>query len=227
MAAGVAALAVLAVSGCGSTNLHSGSAAVVDGTPISQSKVDTMVMAACGFVKANDEANGQPGPTQSVARLRNQLANSYIVFQLDDRAARKLHITVSDAAIARIPSPIPKGVSASDRATLRQFFYQATRSQLQEAVIGEHLKDPSVTTAENITRANLNSFAAAASNYLTRFRANQDVTVNPSYGMWSGTALQPASGSLSDAVSANAQKWLSLRGGGGQPSDLPPSQACG
>ncbi len=225
--AGFAALAVLAVSGCGSTNLHSGSAAVVDGTPISQTQVDKMVMAACGFVKANRLAAGQPAPSQPVAVLRNQLANSYIIFVLDNRAARKLHISVTEAAISRFPSPIPKGVSASDRATLKQFFHQATRSRLQEAVIGEHLKDPSATTAAKITQANIRSYGAAASNYLTRFRANQDVAANPSYGMWSGTALQPASGSLSDAVSANAQKWLSLRGGGGQPSDFPPSQLCG
>lgn len=226
-AAGVAALAVLAVSGCGSTNLHSGSAAVVDGTAISQSQVDTMVMAACGFIKANNEANHQPGLNQSVAGLRNNLANSYIVFLLDDRAARKLHISISEAAISRFPSPIPKGVSAADRATLKQFFHQATKSQLQEAVIGEHLKDPSVTTADKITRANITSYGHAAMNYLSRFRVNQDVTVNPSLGIWSGTALQPGSGSLSDAVSTKAKKWLTLRSGGGSPSDLPTSQRCG
>lgn len=227
MSAGLAAVAVLAVSGCGSTNLHSGSAAVVDGTPISQSQVDKMVLAACSFVKQQRLAAGQAQVGQPVASLRTNIANSYIDFILDSRAARKLHISISEAAIARFPSSIPKGVSEADRARLQQFFHQTARSRLEEAVIGAHLKDPSVTTPDKVTRANLEALATAARNYLARFRANQNVTVNPVYGMWSGTTLQPASGSLSDAVSASAKKWLSLRGGGGQPSDLPPSQVCG
>ena len=49
------------VSSCG-TDLRPGTAATVDGTDISQSKVDDMVEAACNYLHVQNAGNAQAAP---------------------------------------------------------------------------------------------------------------------------------------------------------------------
>ena len=86
-------------------------------------------------------------------------------------------LTVSPAAIAKVTSSqkIPPGLSSSDQQLLTQFFYDSAKAQLQQATIGAHLKDPSVTNADNVTSADITAATAVPH----AFTAKQSVTVSP------------------------------------------------
>jgi hypothetical protein len=218
--AGLAAVLVVVLTGCGA-NFHPGEAAIVDGTGISSGSVDDLVLAACDYSKQGRVSQGGAVPTQSMARLRFSITQALIQFILNDKAARQLGVTVSDAKIAAVAgaATMPRGVSASTRKLLTTFFHESARAQLQQAVIGAHLRDPKITTADAVTQDDLK----AAAPYLKKFAAKQHVVVDPSYGRWNGTALVAASGSLSVPVS--------VKPGGTDAAtavkDLPPSQVCG
>lgn len=211
------AAAVLMLAGCG-TNFHPGAAAVVNDHAISESEVDNLVLAACEYSKEVRLEQGGAEPGQSMASLRSSLAAALIRFEITDEAATQLGLSVSDAKIAELTAAnqIPPGLSETTRELLEGFFLDASRAQLQQAVVGAHLSDPQVTTADHITSAD----SDAATQYLNHFAAKQDVTVNPSYGSWDGSALVHGSGSLSDPVSTTATAAAPV-------ADLPPSQVCG
>lgn len=219
-----AALAVvvgLALSGCG-TKFHPGQAAIVDGDAISASHVDDLVLAACDYSERVRVEQGGAEPTQSIASLRFGLMQALIQFDITDAAARQLGLSVSDAKIAEAASTttMPPGLSSSSESLLKQFFSDSAKAQLQLAVIGAHLRDPKVTSADSVNSSDMQ----AATPYLKKFAAKQEVTVDPSFGRWNGTTLVSASGSLSDPVSTTPPSP-----GGPSPAvaDLPPSQVCG
>lgn len=216
-----AGMATLLLTGCG-TGIRPGAAAVVNGHVISQDEVDELVLAACDYSKAVRLEQGGAEPTQSMATLRSSLAEALIQFEITNAAAAQLGLSVSDAKVAELTSanPMPPGLSRSSRDLLEEFFYKASRAQLQQAVVGAHLRDPEVTTADAVTPADLE----AATKYLDSFASKQDVSVNPSYGEWDGSALVDVSGSLSDPVSTTPTPADSAA----DPVEgLPPSQVCG
>lgn len=228
---GFGLVAVLGVTGC---TFHPGTAAVVNGTTISQSKVDDLVGAACSFTALNRLKNPAPsGPSSSIAFFKHLFTQDLISFAITDKAARLLHITVSQGAIARIAGQpeFPAGLSSSDKASLEEFFSGTTRARVQQAVIGAHLKDPSVTTADSVTPDDVDTLAQSANPYMARFTRQQSVQVNPSYGSWNGSMVGATDGSLSAPASEVAGKWLRLRkGSAADPSSvagLPPNQVCG
>jgi SurA-like protein len=219
-----ACVGAIVVSGC---QFHPGQAAVVNGSSISQSSVDDLVQAGCSFFKAS--GGGTPTPTSF---LRNLFTENLIQFKIVDKAASELHLTVSEAAIAKtktsIEPTLPRGLQGKDREVFDDFFVQATRSELQQAVIGAHLKDPSVTNADHVVQSQVTASRA----YLKAFTLKQQVSVNPAYGTWSHGQVLDSDGSLSAAQSGEARKWLRLRDAGSNGSGqgvagLPPSQVCG
>lgn len=221
--AGLALVAVVGVSGC---TFHPGSAAVVNGTAISQSTVDDLVLAACDFTALVARKN--PGSSQgmSVSYFKHLFTQDLISFEITGKAAREMHLSVSPAAIAKITTQqtFPAGISADDRGRLSEFFAGSARSQLQQAVIGAHLKDSSVTTADNVTPADL----AAANAFMAAYTRKQSVQVNPAYGSWDGHRVGDTDGSLSAPESAVAGTWLRLRQNNASGvTGLPPNQVCG
>ncbi|MGH3471441.1 MAG: SurA N-terminal domain-containing protein [Nocardioidaceae bacterium] len=220
----VASLCVLALAGCG-TDLHPGDAVVVNGTAISQAQVDSLVTAVCNYQKVEREAQGASKPSTSVAFLRSRLASDLISFKLKDKAAQDLGLEVTPAEVARLAgqSTVPKGLDGQDAGLIRGYFEDVARSNLEQALIGAHLKNPKVTSAEKVTQADLN----AATPYMTAFAKKQHVTVNPSYGRWDGSSNQAVSGSLSDPVSAAAKAQLSSASKLDAPAGTPASQVCG
>lgn len=227
---GIAAAAVVGavvVSGC---TFHPGQAAVVNGTNISQGTVDDLVHAGCSFFKAQRMQSGGAAPATSTSYLRHLFTLNLISFKIIDKAASKLHLTVSPAVIARITSSqtLPDALQGTDRERLQGFFKMSTRADLQKAVIGAHLKDPSVTNADHVQPGQINDSVK----YLRTFTLQQYVTVNPAYGTWSHGQLLDTDGSLSAAQSQSARRWLTLRAentdGSGQNADqLPRGQVCG
>lgn len=218
----VAALVVFAVTGCG-TSFHPGQAVVINGQGVSASSIDDLVLAACDYSKQVRLAQGGAEPTQSMASLRSSLTQALIQFAITNKAATQLGLTVSGAKIAALSgsSTMPPGISPSSRSVLTDFFADSAKAQLQQAVIGAHLRDRKVTTADAVTQDDLK----AATPYLNKFAAKQHVVVDPSYGKWNGTALVAASGSLSDRVSAVSTP--STADPASSVKNLPPSQVCG
>ena len=93
-------------------------------------------------------------------------------------------------------------------------------------MIGAHLKDPSVTNADNVNPNQIKD----SLRYLRAFTLKQQVSVNPAYGTWSNGQLLDTDGSLSAAQSSTARRWLTIRGQASSSADvsgLPPSQVCG
>lgn len=228
---GLALVAVLGVSGC---TFHPGSAAVVNGTKISQTDVDDLVTAACDFTRANRVKNaGATGPSTSVSSLKHLFTQNLVSFAITDKAARQLHLSVSQAAIGKITSQqtIPGGLSDSDKSTLDGFFTDSARTQLQQVLIGAHLKNASVTSIGQVSEADYQTLLTSADAYMSRFTKQQSVQVNPSYGSWDGGAVAATDGSLSAPESEVAGKWLRLRAQGATDSTkvagLPANQVCG
>lgn len=214
-------VAATATSGC---MFHPGSAAVVNESAISQGTIDDLVVAGCGFFKAQRMADGGATPDTSTAWLRNVFTGSLITIRIVDKAADQLHLSVSPAAVAKATQTLPSSMSSHDQEVLGAFLEDSARSELQRAVIGAHLKDPTVTNAEGVTPDDI----PAAERYLKAFTARQHVEVSPAYGTWSGGTLVDSDGSLSKAQSAEARKWLALRADNQQSvAGLPASQVCG
>lgn len=215
-------LAASLLTGCGA-DIHPGSAAVVNGEAISQNTVDDLVLAACDYSKAVRLEQGGAEPSQSMASLRSALAGALIQFRITDLAASELGVSVSEAKISEVTSggTMPPGLDSESRELLDGYFYDAARAQLQQAAVGAHLADPEVTTADNVSPDNV----TAATDYLNKYAARQDVSVDPSYGSWNGSELVSGSGSLSDPVSTTPAAVAGAQADA--VADLPPSQVCG
>ncbi len=223
---GLAALAcvgAILASGC---TFHPGQAAVVNGSNISQSSVDDLVQAGCVLSKLFRQQGGGQAPDTSTASLRGFFTENLILFKVVDKAAAEMHLTVSPATIAKLTERqhLPAGLSSSERSLLSTFFTESARYELQRAVIGAHLKDPSVTNADAVGQSDV----AASREFVTQYTIKQDITVNPAMGTWSKGQLIDTDGSLSAAQSAPARRWLSLRADNTQSvAGLPPNQVCG
>ncbi len=222
--AAMALLLVGALSGCG-THLSPGAAATINGDAISQNHVDEVVLAACAYTAANAQAGGQPAGETSLANLRATITQALVQFDLADRAAAamKLNVTAAEVSAAAAQNQLPSGLSDTDADVLRGFFQDFSRSSDQVKLIGAHLTDPSITTMQQVTTDK----SAAATTYLETYASKQDVTVNPAYGVWTGSAVKGTSGSLSDPVSDVA---VAGEAAASDPqadaSALPASQVC-
>jgi hypothetical protein len=129
----------------------------------------------------------------------------------------------STIAASAARNQIPPGLSSTDKAALKEFFYDVGKSSAQTQLIGAHLADPSVTTTAQVN----SDQSKRASKYLTSYVAKQDVRVNPAYGEWNGKTVVGGSGSLSDPVSALAKaSETAASDPQADTSDLPPSQVC-
>jgi hypothetical protein len=215
-------LALTAVSGC-SDSFNPGAAATVNGTAIPQSKVDSVVSAACAYTAAI--ANGQAGQPTSLANLRLTITQAQIQFALTGEVSDEMGLTVSPAAVhaADTQNTVPSGLSHSDAAALTDFFYDYAKSATETQLINAHLGDPSITTSAQVTKPS----TAAAAKYLAGYAAKQDITVNPAYGRWTGSGVVGGSGSLSDAVTSSAKdSLLAATSSQANTSDLLPTQVC-
>lgn len=217
----------LVMSGC---SFHPGQAAVVNGTNISENTIDDLVQAGCSFFEASRKASASGGavPATSTAYLRHLFTLNLINFAIIDKAASELHLTVSPAVIAKDTGgqTLPAGLQGADRDRIRSFFEMSTRADVLKALIGAHLKDPSVTNADNVNPNQIKD----SLRYLRAFTLKQQVSVNPAYGTWSNGQLLDTDGSLSAAQSSTARRWLTIRGQASSSADvsgLPPSQVCG
>lgn len=216
----------LLLSAC-TADIHPGSAAVVDGTSIRESSVDTLVQAGCAYETEMGKIDRQTYPVLSISTLRANFVNVLIRNQLARDAAAKIGgLRVSQDQVTKFAAgnTIPPTLGEPEKSQITEFFQDSSETDLLVALIGAHLKDDTVTDASNVQQADLD----AGQKYLTTYSKNADVSVNPSVGTWNGTAIEPGSGSLSVlAVTPTTPEAVP-----GQPAEnpaatLPPSQQCG
>jgi hypothetical protein len=220
-AAALAVVAALGLTSCGS-NLHPGVAARVNGTSISEGQVDDVTQALCAYLKlANDQgAQQQQQYPRSSIRSATALGN-LIYMQLMNSLAESRHLTAlpSDIQAAASQTPIPSGLSKSDADALRTFFYGFAKAQVQQSTLAANLRNPDKTTSEGLTPGAV----SGSEPVLKDWSEKADVDVNPAYGVWDGSQVQPGSGSLSEPVSSAA----TAAAGGKDVSSLPADQVCG
>lgn len=222
----------LMLSSCGA-DLHPGTVATVDGVDISRNSVDDLVEAACHYIAKQSE--GGDSAELTVSTVRANVAGAEVAFRLVDSAATDLGLTVRDSDVQAIASqtPDPEGLSDSDTDLLKTFFYDSARAQLQQATIGAHLTDETVTTSAGVSLDSITD----SDEYIRDYFKDADIDVNPIYGVWSGTDISAESGSLSRPVSARAQALSPAEADapltGLEPpadeasSDVPANQKCG
>jgi hypothetical protein len=220
-AAALALVAALGLSSCG-TDLHPGIAARVDGTTISEGHVDDLTHAICSYVAAaNAQGSSQQGQLP-ISAIRSQTALGDLIYmQLMESLADSRDLTArpSDIQAAADQTPVPDGLSEADSATLRDFFYDFWKAQVQQSTLAANLRDPSQTTSEGVTAGAI----SGSEPVLQDWSEKADVEVNPAYGAWDGTQMKPGSGSLSDPVSSEATAVAA----GKDVSILPANQVCG
>lgn len=221
-----ASVVALSLTGCG-TDLRPGLAASVNQTSITEEQIDELSAAACVYTASAQQAAGTDDgkPSLVISELKGSLLGSVIAFQLTDEIADQMGLAVSEAQIdkAAQQQATPDGMPTREGAVIEAFLRDAGENQLQQALIGAHLRDPSITTVESATQDDVD----AAGDYLTKYFAKADVEVAPSYGTWDGSRLVTGSGSLSDPVSTKAAEQPMP----GEPNpaleSLPASQLCG
>lgn len=229
----VAAGLLVTVSGCG-TDLSPGAAATVDGTVITDTTVDDLTQAACDFTSESREqqdgaASGGDAPSLVLADLKASLLQALIEFELTDTAAEELDVEVTRAQISQLTAqqPVPEGLADEASEIIGEFFEMSAKNQLQRAVIGAKLRDPSLASPDDATEEDLQ----AANDYLQDSYSDADVEVSPRFGRWDGATLEQGTGSLSDPVSTTAAEEPipgQVDPQTDNPADdLPPSQVCG
>jgi hypothetical protein len=223
-AAALAAVVALALSGCG-TDLQPGVAAKVrapsadDATSITQSHVDDVTRALCGYLKTGGSGNQLP-----VAVARSNTALNYLVFfNLMDALADERGLTMrpSDVASGAAQFTVPDAMSGDDRDILTQFFDDFAKASLQQATLAANLQSGQTTSAGVDISA-----TSGAEPTIKAYFDKADVEINPADGVWDGFNVTAASGSLSDPVSSAAAAAKSAIDDN-DVSNLPPSQVCG
>lgn len=189
----------LALSGC-STDLHPGSAAVVDGTNITQGSLDDLVDAACTYTK---EFRKQDARVQqlNLAEIRATFVTGKVQAEITKKIADEQGLTVAPAQVEQAAvqsvNSIPDAVPDADREVLTEYFDQQAETSILQAVIGQHMQDKSVTDGSQVTTDEI----AASKPFMQTYFEEADVDVNPAYGSWNGSTLDKGTGSLSLRVS--------------------------
>lgn len=216
----------LVLSAC-TADIHPGSAAVVDGTSISESRINTLVTAGCAYETEMGKIDPQTYPVLSISSLRANFVNVLIRNQLARDAAAKIGgLRVSQDQVMKFAAgnTIPPDLAEPEKSQIKDFFMESAETDLLVALIGAHLKDDTVTDASNVQQADLD----AGQKYLTTYAKTADVSVNPSLGTWNGTTLEPGSGSLSVlAVTPTTPEAIPGQPAANPATTLPPSQQCG
>lgn len=201
--------AALSLTGC-STDLHPGTAAIVNGTSITQSQIDDVTSAVCAYVVEVGKQGGQP-QDYGIADLKSSLTSTIVQFEITRQVAKDQGLSVSPAQIDAVAAQfgLPQGLSSEDEKEVQDYFDEAAEATLLQAVIGAHAKDKQVTDAEDLTQDQIN----AEKPFMDRYYESADVEVNPAYGTWNGKRIKPGTGSLSEPVRTSS-------------TSLPANQKC-
>lgn len=193
---GLAAAAVLAVSGCGA--MHPGAAVVVDGQSVSVDKVDSLADNLCEAVAASGQ--GDVGG----ADARQQAASMMLSLTAAREAADNLGIEVEPSEYA---------LTNQDSEMLAAQFPDADTSNIEKLIkIGKETSALVTAIGEDQSGGSGEKAQQAGQKYLQDYIADADVAVDPRYGLDDSNQPEVVD-SLSVRVSDAAE-------------DLPSTQQC-
>jgi hypothetical protein len=218
--AALAAVATLAVSGCGG---HPGDAAVIGSESIRTGQVDEVALALCSAQNAGGEAVAQAVPARTARQgALGVLVSSALSRQFGQATGVKVDQAQVSAAVAANQATIDQLPASRREAftdTLRTYaegqlvLIAAGRAKLVERGTADPPEEQSLTEGTRLRDA------WAKKNKV-------DVTVDPRFGRFSGGALSPQSGSLSVPVSSPAAAGAEPQPAAEWVTALPASQKC-
>ena len=204
--AALAAAGVLALSGCG---IHPGKAAVVGSSDISVDEVDTTAAVVC-------VVDQSVGGVQSIARRK---AMEFLIgAELIEEFGRDRGQTPTGSQLSASPAldQIQNDAQTLPEDLRQDYIDIITRLvETQQTLINVGF----LKAAEDGTGAD--GALAEGSQQYSAWLADEapEVSVDPRFGKWEGSALVPGDSSLSVAVSEMATQ-------AGQGVDLPATQVC-
>jgi hypothetical protein len=219
----LAAAGTLTLSSCDS-EIHPGAAAVVDGTRIEQSQVDDTAQALCNLILAGQGSQQSSAP--SFADLRSSLTDFQIQVMASDAVAKSEGLTIYPADVQKVAAQLtlPDGLSDDDVDTLTSYVDDISGLWVTSATINAHADDSGVTSSADVQVDP--SAPPPVPEAVTQKLEDDNVAVNPMYGVWDGSAVTAGSGSLSAPVSAPPTPSNDQFPAEDSSSDQPPSQVC-
>ena len=194
---GLAAVAILAVSGCGA--MHPGAAVVVDGESVSMEKVDGLAGNLCEAVAASGQAQDAGG-----ADARQQAASMMLTLTAVRQAADDLGVEAE---------PSDYAITEQDTEMLESQFADADIDQIKKLIeIGKETTALVTAIGEDQSGESGQQAQEAGQKYLQDYIASADVDVDPRYG-------------LDDKNQPQDVETLSARVSDA-PEDLPATQKC-
>lgn len=228
-AAALAVVAAMGLTGCGA-DLQPGAAATVqhDGVDntgavdvtIGEGTVDDLTSAFCDYILEANKSAGQQPQQVAVAGLRSNILNALIAFELMRSLAETRGLTMRESDVAaatdQLSPPLPAALSDHDKDLLSKFLDDSARATLEQSTLAANIRDPGSTTSAGVTPGAVSGSEPVVQAWSEKAK----VEVNPSYGSWDGSQVQPGSGSLSDLVSSASDATV-------DPGSLPRTQVCG
>lgn len=217
----LAAVAGCALSGCAN---HPGSAAVVGSERISDSRLEDVAGAFCALASASARTEQQPQVQDSkTARLQalgvlidDALSRQYAESEgvEPDQGQVSAFVARSKATLDALP--------ASERSVFRGILTEYAEAQTSLAQVGQR-KLRAAGTAKPTADQALQEASRLRGEWAAE---NADVSVDPRYGSYAKGALQPADGSLSVPVSADAKAGVAATPAPAWVAGLPANQKC-
>lgn len=193
---GLAAAAVLVVSGCGA--MHPGAAIVVDGQSVSAQKVDDLAEKLCTAVTASGQSDVGGGDA------RQQAASMMLLLTATRQAADDLGIEVEPSQYA---------LTNDDSQMLESQFPDANTSDIEKLIkISKETSALMTAIGEEESGESGQKAQQAGQKYVQDYIADADVDIDPRYGLDDTNQPQDVE-SLSVRVSDESD-------------DLPSSQEC-
>ncbi|MGZ5370385.1 hypothetical protein [Aeromicrobium sp.] len=204
---GIAAIALAACS-----NVHPGSAAVVDGESISMGKADETATAYCELALA--VASQQGNKAVGTSETRRQAVADLIAFTVAQRVAKERDLQIDPAGYTLTDEQKTQIDKTFPDADLEEITAAIERSRHTYAVVvalGEE------ATGKKLSEANTKEIEAAGQAEIVQVYKSTDISIDPRFGLDDLAQQVANSGSLSIAEVPDTAV---------DPAKLPASQRC-
>jgi hypothetical protein len=197
------------------SNIHPGSAAVVDGVSISMSRADDAAAAYCQLSLATAAQQGVTDVPSAAAR--RQAITDLIMSAVAEKVAKDRNLAVDPGSYVLTEKQSRQIAAAFPHADDKQIADAIERSQRTYAIavaLGEAVSGRQVT--EKSTESEQSAVQTAGQDVITKAYQKSDISIDPRFGLDDLTKQVAQTGSLSIPQSDKAV----------DPATLPPSQRC-
>lgn len=215
-----AALALLLLTGC--SDLTPGTAAVVNGSKITNHDVDELAAAQC--VAANRAAKSGQSTTMAISRVKAESLGLLMDAELSRQYGKDQGITPEPSLAGGFFDQLKPGITplpSKARAVLTDFFesWGKGRAILVQAGARSTGQTPSLTNLDQLLTAGLKD----RESWLKKADITTDARYSPNEKGYPGAS----SGSVSRATSSYAKDASKTKPDANWVKTLPPSQKCG